>query len=147
MKKMIFLAMMFFALIAFNACVDSNPTSVPTTNNPNTTLDYGQFNADHIYTFNEQLYYTNERYYIYYYQPSCAGCIRIKNDILTTLQSLQVDTMVLFDVQYNLGLLQIDIEPSFNVTVTPTMVEVYQNQHVATYVGADAILTVLDRLQ
>ncbi len=147
MKKIMTLFTILFMFVVVLGCSDDNPTNDYTNNTVSETLDYGQFYELQINAFSEQLYYTDDVYYIYYYQENCGGCIRIKDDVLSKIDSLQVDTILLFDVYFNLAFGGIDLEPSFNLSVTPSLVKVYQNQFVEVYEGPDEILSILETIE
>jgi hypothetical protein len=130
------------------ACTDTStePSSETLTGE---SYDYDDFLHLQVNRFEDQLYYLDGTYYIYYYSERCPGCNNIKQDVLSKIASLKTDTVLLFDVSYNYAR-GIDIEPSFNLEYTPSIVRVYDNEHVATYDNygnAGLVLSIFDELE
>ncbi|HKL48001.1 MAG TPA: hypothetical protein VJ878_04960 [Candidatus Izemoplasmatales bacterium] len=139
MKKYILVILIILTTIPLLACTDTSTKD----------YDYNDFNYLQVSSYEDQLYYLDGTYYIYYYSEQCAGCHHIKQDVLNKISSLDKDTVLLFDVSLNYYR-GINIEPSFNLEYTPSIVKVYDNKHVATYdnyQNAGLVLSVFDRLE
>ncbi|QLY40024.1 hypothetical protein HF295_03780 [Hujiaoplasma nucleasis] len=108
-------------------------------------LDYDQFYTYQLFTLEDQLYYNDDVFYIYYYQEGCSACEYIKQDVLGLILLLETDTLLLFDA-YNNPRAGIAIEDSFGVSSTPTLVKVSGNNFETKFTSISSILTELSKL-
>jgi len=136
MKKLLTFIMLGFSTFFLLGCVNVQTTE------SKVDYQYSDYSFYQVQTFSDQLNYMDGEYYIYYYSEQCPACILIKDDVLSTISSLNEDTLLLFDVRRS-----ISVEPSFNLEFTPSLVLVRNNAYVEKYVGDDEILPVLDSLQ
>ena len=137
MKRTMRFFMMVIAAIFLVGCTQTETTTA-------FPFEYSDYSFYSVKTYDDQLNYTDGTYYIYYYSESCPACISIKGDVLSLVSNLDEDTLLLFDV-YNDA--DININPSFNLSNTPSLVKVTNNQFDELYVGVDEILPVLNGLQ
>lgn len=148
MKKNLLVILMVLFFFSLVSCVDTS-TEVSSQTLTDESYDYDEFLHLQVNRFEDQLYYMDGTYYIYYYSERCPGCNNIKQDVLSKIASLQIDTVLLFDVAYNYAR-GIGLEPSFNLEYTPSIVKVYDNEHVATYDNygnAGLVLSIFDELE
>jgi thioredoxin-related protein len=145
MKKYLSYIFIIFISISMIACQE-NPSEESTTILTEDLLDYSDFVDLQVLDYDEQLYHNDDVFYIYYYYEGCSWCQQIKNDVLLTLDRLNEDTVLLFDVEYNSLYLELYAHSSFGVTGTPSLVKVENNQFVEKYTGPSEILPVLNDL-
>jgi len=138
MKK--FLLGIVFVLFAgiFVSC-DGDGTEETTTRN----YQYSDYSYYQVKAYDDQLEYSDGTFYVYYYSENCGACISIKSDVLGKVSHLESDVLLLFDV-FNNGL---DIESSFNIEQTPTLIKVTNNRFDEKYVGVSEILPILNELE
>lgn len=148
MKKFLLTFFMICTSFSLLACTGMTTEETSSTQNDE-AYDYDDFIHLQVATFEDQLYYLDGTYYIYYYSERCPGCNAIKQDVLSKIASLKQDTVLLFDVSFNYYR-GIDIEDSFNLEYTPSIVKVYDNEHVATYDNygnSGLVLSIFDELR
>lgn len=134
MKKTIgFITLLFISFI-FVSCEEEM-----------TTIDYqySDYSYYQVKTFDDQLDYQDGTFYVYYYSEGCPSCQSIKEDVLSRIAYLNVDTLLIFDVYQN----TVGLEPSFNLTNTPSLVKVTNHRFDELYVGVDEILPILESLE
>lgn len=135
MKKTISIITMVLLAFIFVSCDDETPTF---------EYQYSDYSYYKIKTFDQQLNYQEGTYYIYYYSEGCPSCQSIKEDVLSIIAYLDEDSLLLFDVYSSP---QIALEPSFNVSQTPSLVRVTNHQFNGLYVGVEDILPILGGLK
>lgn len=137
MKRIIKLTMITLLILSLSACSDLF-------GDPPVRYEYEDYNFYQIESYSEQLYKSDESFYVYYYSVYCQGCERIRNDILGIITELKEDQLYLFDTG---GTSEIKLEESFNLLNTPTLVWVKNNEYQEKYVGPTDILAVLKTLK
>ena len=103
--------------------------------------NYSEFSDLHITEPSAQLSQEQDRYYIYYYGPYCEHCIFIKNEVLSKIELLKNDVVYLVEVNS-----PSDINENILVKYTPSLVRIESTEAKDNYVGATAILNILNGL-
>lgn len=103
--------------------------------------DYSDFPNLIIDDPEDQLSQNYDVYYLYFYGPYCPACNNIKEEVLSKIELLDND--MIFLVQ---AMQLSDVNEHINVTKTPSLVRIINNQVDEIYESGETILTVLDTL-
>ena len=136
-----YLSILIFAMMLLLMGCTSNVTTTEATN-INNDYQYSDYLFYQINSFSEQLNRLDTDYYIYYYSETCPSCATVKDDVLSRIANLDIDSLFLFDVYRD-----IEVEPSFNLQYVPTLVYVVDNQYSEKYVGPGEIIPILETLE
>lgn len=135
MNKIIKIFIVSCLTLVFISC-NGNPTTnrfIP---------QYEDYDFYQIDNYNDQLYKSDEPFYIYYYTEYCEVCFYIKDDILGKISSLQTDQLYLFDIGKG-----VIYREDFDITATPTLIMVKNNKFYAKYEGKTEVLAALNTME